>query len=206
MYAALSKSSGAGSQLSRRALLGNPSRTASRRPALGSHASRPALPWAAIGAGTPHMFRNPCLHKLPRLKPPQAGSHWRPNHQLPTQGTARENVCLPSRLGHGVKRKRPMTREKKKKKGADGNLKRHAHKKKLQKRKLRNGAKPPAIVSDKRSITQFLEDLRREKLQGATWKKGQLFVDLFSGKRSPVGMRMSKRGGAVIWPCVSNLT
>lgn len=56
----------------------------------------------------------------------------------------------------------------------------------------------PAIGDDKRSTNQFLEDLRQEKLQGATWKKGQLFVDLFSGKRSPVGRQIGKRGGAVI--------
>ncbi len=40
--------------------------------------------------------------------------------------------------------------------------------------------------------------MRLERLQGATWKRGKLFVDLFSGVRSPVGRQVAQRGGAYI--------
>ena len=33
------------------------------------------------------------------------------------------------------------------------------------------------------AITKWLENLRLEKLQKATWQEGKLFLDLFSGKR-----------------------
>ena len=57
-------------------------------------------------------------------------------------------------------------------------------------------AKIPAIGGP--TVTQWLEELRKEKLRSATWKQGQLFVDLFSGPRSPVGRQVGKRGGAYI--------
>ena len=56
----------------------------------------------------------------------------------------------------------------------------------------------PAIGDKGPSITQWLEDMLQDKLRTAVWKKGQLFVDLFSGKRSPVGRQVGKRGGAFI--------
>jgi hypothetical protein len=40
--------------------------------------------------------------------------------------------------------------------------------------------------------------LRQERLRGATWKKGLLFLDFFSGKTSPMGRQVGKRGGAYI--------
>ena len=48
------------------------------------------------------------------------------------------------------------------------------------------------------AITKWLENLRLEKLQKATWQEGKLFVDLFSGKRSPISRQVAKRGGACI--------
>jgi hypothetical protein len=59
----------------------------------------------------------------------------------------------------------------------------------------RNG---PAIGGPRPPVTQWLEDMRRERLQGATWKKGLLFIDLFSGKNCPVGKDVGARGGAYI--------
>lgn len=56
----------------------------------------------------------------------------------------------------------------------------------------------PAIGGSQQSITHWLEDMRRQALQGATWKSGKLFVDLFSGRRSPVGRQVRRRGGAVL--------
>ena len=56
----------------------------------------------------------------------------------------------------------------------------------------------PAIGGSSLSITQWLENMRLERLQGATWKRGKLFVDLFSGERSPVGRQVAQRGGAYI--------
>ena len=58
--------------------------------------------------------------------------------------------------------------------------------------------KQPAIGDKGPSITQWLEDMLQDKLRTAVWKKGQLFVDLASGKRSQVGRQVGKRGGAFI--------
>jgi hypothetical protein len=56
--------------------------------------------------------------------------------------------------------------------------------------------KKPAIGGQ--TVAQWLQELREEELRSATWKKGLLFVDLFSGKCSPVGRGVGKRGGAYI--------
>lgn len=56
----------------------------------------------------------------------------------------------------------------------------------------------PAIGGKSATISQWLENLRLDQLQKATWKRGQLFVDLFSGKKSPVGRQVAQRGGAII--------
>ena len=56
--------------------------------------------------------------------------------------------------------------------------------------------KQPAIGGQ--TIAQWLEAERLSRLGAATWKKGKLFVDLFSGPRSPIGREVGKRGGAYI--------
>lgn len=48
------------------------------------------------------------------------------------------------------------------------------------------------------SITHWLEEMRQDRLRSAVWRKGQLFIDLFSGRNSPVGRQVGKRGGAFI--------
>ena len=60
------------------------------------------------------------------------------------------------------------------------------------------GGKWPAIGDQQPTISKWLEDMRRDRVQRATWKKGKLFVDLFAGMRSPVGRQVGKRGGAFI--------
>ena len=68
------------------------------------------------------------------------------------------------------------------------------------------GAQPKAIADANggksaiggESATQWLQARLQEQLQRATWKKGQVFLDLFSGKKSPMGRQVAKRGGAYI--------
>jgi len=55
-----------------------------------------------------------------------------------------------------------------------------------------------AIGGDVVRVSQWLENMRLDQLQTATWKRGLLFIDLFSGKNSPVGKCVARRGGAFI--------
>ena len=54
------------------------------------------------------------------------------------------------------------------------------------------------LDSSHQPVTEWLEDLRKEALKDATWKKGKLFVDLFSGQNSPLSQNVKARGGACI--------
>jgi hypothetical protein len=56
--------------------------------------------------------------------------------------------------------------------------------------------KQPAIGGQ--TVAQWLEALRLTQLKAATWKRGLLCVDLFSGPKSPIGREVGKRGGAYI--------
>jgi hypothetical protein len=110
---------------------------------------------------------------------------------------------------HGVKRKAPPAIHRKSNTG--GKEQAHACKKRLRSQickdkrqipaRLPNlGEKKPAIGGQRQpqAVTQWLEEMRQDRLQRATWKKGQLFVDLFSGKTGPVGRAVDRRGGASI--------
>lgn len=96
------------------------------------------------------------------------GSHWRPKQ---CQGPAMRKKKLPK----------------------------NSHDQKKPPRKCHRG-KPHRLEESRPigSVTQWLEEMRQEKVRAATWKTGLLFVDLFSGKNCPVGKNVGARGGAYI--------
>ena len=149
------------------------------------------------------------------------GLHLFPNSAGPLNSAMTPRAARTTRLGRmptlarptvptmvgGVKRKVPPTSYAKT--STDKNKEAHAsNKKACHSRFSRNNlptlARPtalgekPAIGDRQPTISKWLEDMRQDRVQRATWKKGKLFVDLFSGKRSPVGRQVGKRGGAYI--------
>jgi hypothetical protein len=107
-----------------------------------------------------------------------SGSHWRPK-----QGSAKKQE-LP-----------PATRDQKESPSKRPRSKRRKQGQQLQAAPARI---EPAIGGAAPTTTKWLEDLRQEIVGRATWKKGLLFADLFSGKNCPVGQEVGARGGAYL--------